>query len=100
MANEQNNRERIIDQIERGLLTTAQGNVQMVRNERVRVVTKLSKDVRKVLNQAVKDGELGHMKKEGRKPEVYFHPTFKYLANEKRGQAENKTIRVVNSVCI
>lgn len=85
----QNDIERIEDKLQRGLITVAQANVEMVRVERVRLITnKLPREVRKALNEAVKKGALGHLKKDGYKPEAYFHPTFDYLARHKRNQHE------------
>ncbi len=95
----QNDIERLQDQLQRGLITADQANVQMVRNERVRIISKLSRDVRVALNKAVKNGELGHMKKEGRKPEVYYHPSFEYLANEARNKEEYRIIMALAAVC-
>lgn len=62
-ANNQNNLERLKDQLERGLITVDEANVQKVLNERVLVVTRLPSDIRKALNLAVKSGRLAHMKK-------------------------------------
>ena len=95
----QNDIERLQDQLQRGLITADQANIQMVRNERVRVVKKLSRGIRSVLNKAVKNGELGHMKKDGRKPEVYYHPGFEYLAKKERSKEEHRIIRALQSVC-
>ena len=96
----QNDIERIIDLLERDEITTEQANIQMVRNERFRLITKLHADVRKALNTGVKNGELGHMKKEKFKPEVYYHPDFKYLAIEARNKAFNNGINALKSICI
>lgn len=98
--NTQNDRERILDQLQRGLITADEANIQMVKTERFRVVTKLSSSVRKALNNAVKSGELGHLKKDGLKPEVYFHPTFKYLAIEARNRSLNNSIQALKTVCM
>lgn len=74
----------------RGQMTAAQANVELVRIQRFRLVTNsLPQDVRRALNQAVKAGTLGHMKKDGHKPECYFHPTFEFLANSARRQHED-----------
>ena len=80
MQDQQNNRERLLDQLDRKMITVDDANVQLVLQERFRVVHKLPAAVRKALNAAVKSGMLGHLKKDGVKPEVYFHPNFKYLA--------------------
>ena len=90
----QNHIEHLQDLMERGEITADQANVEMVKMGRVRLVTgKLPAKVRKALNNAVKAGELGHLKKEGKKPEAYFHPTFDYLAKQARRNYEIKTIR-------
>lgn len=83
-ANKQNNIITTKDLLNRGLLTAAEANVKMVCDERFRLITRLTLDVRRALNAAVKNGELGHLKKNGLMPEAYFHPTFKYLAVEAR----------------
>ncbi|ERY56374.1 hypothetical protein [Pseudomonas aeruginosa] len=94
----QNDIETIKDLLHRGELTADQANVQMVRNDRFRmVINSLPASVRKALNAAVKTGELGHMKKEGHKPECYFHPTFKYLAVEARNKRECEIARASRS---
>ena len=94
----QNIRERIMDRVERGELTTDQGNVEMVRAERVRVVTRLPAAVRKALNAAVKRGELGYMPKDGHKPACYHHPTFDYLAHAERSKREQATIHAIKRI--
>ncbi|HET8792085.1 MAG TPA: hypothetical protein VFM75_12830 [Modicisalibacter sp.] len=89
-ANSQNNLERLKDLMQRGELTTDQANVEMVRMDRVRIVKgRMPAQVRKVLNAAVKRGELAHMKKDGHKPECYYHPTFDYLARGERARHED-----------
>ncbi|HBO2015822.1 TPA: hypothetical protein L4G30_005058 [Pseudomonas aeruginosa] len=101
MMARQNDIETIKDLMHRGELTADQANVQMVRNDRFRVViNSLPADVRKALNAAVKTGELGHMKKEGHKPECYYHPTFKYLAVEARNKREREIAGASRSVLV
>jgi cell wall assembly regulator SMI1 len=94
----QNDLEYVIDLMDRGGLTAAQANVELVRMSRVRVVSKLTADVRKALNEAVKRGELSHKKKDGRKPEVYYHPNFEHLANAERDRVERETIQALMGV--
>jgi len=94
----QNDMEHYADMVTRGVMTAEQANVEMVRGERVRVVSKLPKDVRNALNSAVKNGLLCHKKKSGKKPEVYYHPDFEYLANAERNLAERKAIEALKSV--
>ncbi len=74
MTSKQNAREIAVNKMQTGELTAAQANVLMVQMEGVRVVrNKLPRELRKAFNDAVKAGELGHIKKEGLKPEVYHH---------------------------
>ena len=86
----QNDIESLKDLMGRGQMTAAQANVELVRIQRFRLVTNtLPQDVRRALNQAVKTGALGHIKKDGHKPECYFHPTFEFIANSARRQHED-----------
>ena len=94
----QNNTEWILDQLELGNIIADEANVLMVRMERVREVTKLHRSVRKALNAAVKKGELGHMKKDGLKPEVYYHPNFKFLAIDLRNKTVSRAIEALKKV--
>ena len=95
----QNDIEHLKDMMQKGELTVDQANVQMVRDQRFRiVVNSLPAEVRKALNAAVKRGELGHMKKEGHKPECYFHPTFQYLAVAERNRREREVIQLRGTV--
>jgi len=95
----QNNVEHLQNLMQKGQLTTDQANVQMVRDQRYRmVINSIPAAVRKVLNAAVKRGELGHMKKDGHKPECYFHPTFKYLAVAERNRREREVIQLRGTV--
>ena len=85
MTLNQNDVEHLLDMLQLEGMTEDQANVEKVRMMRVQLVTSsIPADVRKSLNAAVKNGKLRHMKKEGKKPEVYFHPSFEYLANFNR----------------
>jgi len=99
-ANEQNNFEHILDLHQRGVITTDQANVMKVKYNRVLVVSKLPAGVRSALNSAVKSGELAHMKKDGAKPEVYYHPSFRYLAVDARNKAVDELVKALKSTCI
>lgn len=88
----QNDMEYLVDMVERGEMSADEANVEKVLTQRVLVVKALPKSVRAVLNAAVRDGKLRHKKKEGRKPEVYYHPSFEYLANAERNRAERETL--------
>ena len=91
----QNDLEHLIDMVQRGEMTTAQANVEQVRMQRFRLVTnKIPAEIRKQLNEAVKLGTLGRMKKDGLKPEAYFHPSFERLANNARKEHEQNILSV------
>lgn len=95
----QNDAERLSDKVQRGIITADEANVEKVRIARVQVVTgSLPKQVRNALNGAVKRGYLGHWKREGRKPEVYFHPTFDYLARVARDKHERQVVSAMAGV--
>lgn len=97
----QNDLENFMDLIERGEMTADEANVEMVRAERVRIIcNSIPKNVRKALNDAVKCGKLDHYKKDGNKPEVYFHPNFDYLARSERNKVERKIIESLTRTCI
>ena len=96
----QNDRESLTDKVNTGVMSAAEANVEMVRARRVLLVTsRIPADVRKALNDAVKRGYLGHSKKEGRKPEAYFHPTFDYLAKAERNEHERSVARALLAIC-
>lgn len=96
----QNDLEFIKDQMQQGRMTADQANVELVRMRRVLlVIGRTPASVRKALNEAVKQGKLAHMKKDGHKPEAYFHPTFKHLAIAERNEHERSVMRALVSVC-
>ena len=91
--------ERIREQVRNGELTPEQANVEMVRVQRVKLVTaRMPAEVRKALNDAVKRGELKHIKKDGHKPEAYYHPTFEYLVPGERNDHEQRCLRALAGV--
>lgn len=97
----QNDLENFMDLVERGEMTVDEANVEMVRAARVRVVSgSIPKNVRKALNDAVKCGKLGHYKKDGNKPEVYFHPNFDYLARVERNKTERQVMEALMKTCV
>lgn len=95
----QNAREYATDQLKQGKLTVAEANVLMIQLEGVRIVSnKLPLAVRKALNAAVKAGELGHIKKEGLKPEVYHHKNARPRALEIREREMRNKIASLSKV--
>lgn len=99
MQIKQNDLEHIQDMLQRGEITADQANVKKVLMQRVQLVTtKIPSQVRKALNEAVKRGELSHIKKDGHKPEAYFHPTFEYLAKKERNDHERNVLSALAGV--
>lgn len=96
----QNDFERVLDLMQREQITAAQANVKLVRIQRYRLISgRVPQDVRKALNEAVRSGELGHMKKAGRAPECYYHPTFVYMARDARRKHEVQILQSLLAVC-
>lgn len=78
----------------------ASANVLAVKLMGVRIVEgKIPSDVRKALNTAVKNGELGHLKKYGLKPEVYFHPNSLYNARKAQSKKASEGLAAIFKVC-
>ena len=97
----QNIIETLQSKVQNGTITAAEANVQLVRSEQVRITKgRLTADVRKALNDAVKQGRLGHMKKDEYMPEVYYHPDFENLANDKRKEIAIATLEAIAKVII
>lgn len=95
----QSERDRIVELVRSGAMTAAEGNVAMIRARRVFLVTsKVSRDVRNALNDAVKAGNLGHVKKDGHKPEAYFHPDFEVFVAGERNKHERAILRYAAAV--
>lgn len=60
-------------------------NVQNILVQATRVIRgRIPAQVRKELAAAVKAGALGHLKKDGLKPEIFFHPDHKHGAIERQ----------------
>jgi len=96
MELKQNDRERLQDLVQRGEITADQANIEKIRMQRVQLVTgRIPAQVRKALNDAVKRGELRHMKRDGRKPEAYYHPTFESFAKHERCEHERSIIKAL-----
>ena len=81
------------DQMQQGKVNAAQANVLIVQMMGIRVVSgKLPADVRAALNAAVKNGELGRIKKDGLKPEIYHHKNARANAIEEQRRIERASI--------
>jgi hypothetical protein len=88
------------DQIAQGKLAASKANVAVVQIMGVRVViNRIPLAVRKELNAAVKAGELGHIKKEGNRPECYHHKNARVRALEERDRIYSSIKSSVSAVC-
>lgn len=97
MTSNKNIIDHVTDQMQQGKLSAAEANVLMVQMEGVRLITgRVMADVRKALNAAVKTGELGHIKKDGLKPEAYHHKNARAKALEARNRAAADSVK---SIC-
>ena len=78
----------------------AAANVEIVRMMGVKIIAgPLSRDLRTALNAAVKNGRLGHLKKEHLRPEAYFHQNAKANAMDARDKILRENIEAIRKVC-
>jgi hypothetical protein len=99
MASRQNGLDHVTNQMQQGKMTAAEANVKMVQMEGVRlVIGRIPADVRKALNAAVKVGELGHIKKDGLKPEAYHHKNARARAIEARNRAAADSVNAIKKI--
>jgi hypothetical protein len=76
-------------------------NVRLILSEGVRIVRgRVPAQVRKELSAAVKANALGHLRKDGLKPEVYFHPDHAEIARAKQGAEASQAIDRVGLVMV
>ncbi|MCE2762857.1 MAG: hypothetical protein LW713_17940 [Acetobacteraceae bacterium] len=81
-------------------MTVADANVALVRMEGIRIVkARMPRDVRAALMAGVVDGRLGHLPKDGLKPEAFFHPNSIWKAKEARQKEENTAVRAIAAIC-
>ncbi len=71
-------------------------NVENILASATRVVRgKIPAQVRKELRAAVKAGVLGHLKKDGLKPEIFFHPDHRNGAIERQKKEAEYSMALV-----
>ncbi len=74
-------------------------NVEMILAQGSRVVRgSIPAQVRKELRAAVKAGALGHLKKDGLKPEIFYHPDHKHGAIERQKREAEYSIKCIATV--
>jgi CRISPR/Cas system-associated endonuclease/helicase Cas3 len=82
------------------LSTGAEANVLIVRMMGVRLITAtMPSDTRKALMAAVKEGRLGRLKKDGLRPEAFYHPNAKGEAISQRDRAFRRAVDAIAKVC-
>ena len=96
----QNDMEYLKDQIQQEKITADEANIRKVEMQRVLVVFHLPSSVRKALNKGVKEGRLKHLKKDGKKPEVFCKKGFDHLATAERNEYERNCIKAITETCI
>lgn len=86
------------DQMRQGKINAAQANVLIVQMMGVRVIEgRIPADVRKALNEAVKNGELGRLRKDGLKPEIYHHKNARARALDEQARIAAASISSIKN---
>lgn len=76
-------------------------NVENIRNTGMRVIRgRVPAEIRKILNAAVKEGLLKHLKKDHLKPEIYCHPDNLQAAKEAQIKEAMGAIENIKKVMI
>lgn len=84
---------------ERGEIPYDKRNVATVQLMGVSIIRgPMPKQVRDELNKAVKAGELGHIRKEGLRPEAYFHKNGRANALEARDRIFRQSVEALRGV--
>lgn len=74
-------------------------NVEQIRSQATRVIRgKIPMQVRRELMDAVKKGFLGRLKKDGLKPEIFFHPDHEHGAIDRQKREAAYSIDCVSKV--
>jgi len=76
-------------------------NVQNILVQATRVIrSPIPRQVRKELMAAVKAGALGRLKKDGLKPEIFYHPDHKQGAIDRQNRELEYALKCVASVVV
>lgn len=74
-------------------------NVANILAQAQRVIRgKITAQVRKELAAAVRDGVLGHLKRDGLKPEIFFHPDHKNGAIDRQKREALYSVQCISGV--
>jgi hypothetical protein len=74
-------------------------NAEQIRKQATRVIVgRVPMQVRRELNAAVKAGYLGHLKKDGLKPEIYFDPAHRNGAIERQAREAAYSVSCIAKV--
>lgn len=85
--------------MEQGRLHEVARNVEQIRIQATRVINgRIPAQARKELSAAVKQGLLGRLKKDGLKPEIFFHPDHLHGAIERQKREAEYSIKCIASV--
>jgi hypothetical protein len=91
----------VMDDVAQGKIPANMANVRLVQIQGVRIVKGvMPRRVRKELMAAVKSGELGHLRKDGHKPEAFFHKNAMTRAIAERNEIERNITRSVMTVFV
>ncbi|RWR09782.1 hypothetical protein [Paenirhodobacter populi] len=74
-------------------------NVEAIRVHAMRVINgKIPAQVRRELMDAVRKGHLGRLRKDGMKPEIFFHPDHKHGAIDRQRREARYAVECISKV--
>lgn len=74
-------------------------NAELIRCQSTRIVRgRIPAEVRKELMEAVKAGYLGRLKKDGLKPEIFFHPDHYHGAVDRQNREASYAVKCIAGV--
>lgn len=92
---------QIAKELVRSGMSVQDANIEVIRMMGVRIIAgSIPSDIRKHLSSGVKAGKLGHLRKDGLRPEAYFHPNSRAKAIEKRNRIANESIDALRRVFV
>ena len=89
-----------IDCAEKGEIAHDKRNTYVVQLVGVYVTSdRMPRDVRRELNASVRAGEIGHIAKDGLRPECYHHKNARANALEVRNRIALDAVKAISTVC-